>query len=237
MYKISQSQINLYRKCPYAYKLRYIDNRISVMFDPSIVEVGSRVHSAIDRYYKNYFDTNLTQNQILEIVYGLLRQEWDTTLPPEYLKKAFKCLYNFAIFESNNLSNDLRTKPLTEVKIQYNDLYGIVDYIDFNTKTVIDFKTNTNAGLGYDKKMQAVMYKKLVEGRFKTRISSFYFVFLYPGKQIEVKFDKKLSKIEEELEKIKNSIIGAFQKKKFPKKPRTPNTCKGCEYRIYCGGV
>ena len=232
---ISQSQINLYRFCPYAYKLHYQDKQEGITFDPSVFEVGRRVHDSIDAYYGNHYHSNVVEQEVLYKVYNILRNDWDTTLPASYLKKAYQCLQNFAKFEINNIKEGITTKPLTEVKIPSNGLYGIVDYIDLTKPKVVDFKTNSYASVGYDNKMQATMYKILVKNRFNLKLDEFTFEFLYPGNTKTVRFaGKEFEEIEKELHSIKDKIQESWISSNFPKEPKTERTCNSCEYRYYC---
>lgn len=235
-FRISQSQILLYRFCPYAYKLRYVEGYIPIKFDPTVLEVGKRVHEAIDFYYKNYFSTDRTRDEILAISYGYLRKNWDRSLPPEMLRKAFTCLCNFAQFESNNISYGYRQKPLTEVVLQCDNLFGVVDYLDLNTQRVIDFKTSNNTRLTTENKIQATMYKILTEHNFKFPVKTFTFFYLYPNVLKEVRFTKSYKDLEEEIKKYANLIVESRESNNFPKEPRTKKACKSCEYRLYCGG-
>lgn len=206
------------------------------MWDPSIMEVGRRVHDAIDMYYKHHFRTDTNREQILYDVYSVLRKDWDTTLPVEYLKKAYVCLENFSGWESNNLQDKLYTKPLTEVKIPANGFYGIIDYINLKDKVFIDWKTNTRAGLGYSYKIQAVMYKLLIESEFKISVDEFKFLFLFVDDDRKIKLkSKKLAGVEKDIYDFRDKIMKSWKTGDFPKEPRT--SCRGCSYKYYCGGV
>jgi len=234
MRDISQSQINLFRHCPYAYALRYKFKKEAIMFDPSIVEVGSRVHDTIDKYYRTAYSPDFTQEQILAQSYNILRTDWDHMLPAEFLKKAYTCLEHFAEFEIKNINKGLLTKPLTEVKIKANGLYGIVDYLRLENQKVIDFKTNSRAGVGYANKMQAVMYKLLVKREFDIDIKYFNLFFLYPNEYRTLKFDGKYENIKKDLFKYVGEIREAWKKNQFPKKPRTKSGCNWCSFKYYC---
>jgi len=234
---ISQSQINLFKHCPYAYALRYIHKKEGIWFDPSIIEVGSRVHDAIDIYYKNYYLANGTEEQIKNQVYEILRNKWtDNSLPAKYLQKAYTCVCNFAKFEKHMLKGR-RMKPLTEVKIYNDGLMGIVDYLDLNTPKIVDFKTNTRAGVGYNEKIQAVMYKILIKKEYDIDLPYFTLQYLFPGETRVVKYDNKVMEVEADLYNNIEYIKGAWDSKMFPKKPRTPKACNSCQYNYYCGGV
>jgi len=234
---ISQSQINLYRSCPYAYALRYLYKKEGIWWDPSVVEVGKRVHDAIDAYYKHHYVIYNKPGDILKKVYEILRAEWDTTLPADYLAKAYVCLTNFAEFEMNNINKGIKVKPLTEVHIHANGLYGIVDYIDLNRRKSIDWKTNTRAGIGWANRLQAVMYRKLIREHFKFEISYFTFQYLYVDEPRIVKFDKKTEQVEIEMYEYIEKIKEAWKTKNFPQEPRTPSACNSCQFHYYCGGI
>lgn len=232
---ISQSQINLYRNCPHGYELRYKYKKQPIQFDTSHLEVGKRVHDAADNYYKHCYKGDASEKYILDTTYGILRRDWDVTLPAPLLKKAYDCITNFAKFEANNVSNGVTNKPGTEVKLYYNDLMGIVDYLDLDRVKVIDFKTGAKPGIGYYSRLQAVMYKILIKGKFNVNIKYFEFQFLYPGipRKVDVN-DKKSLEVQEDLMKYKDQIIESWKTSVFPKQPRTPTGCKYCEYRLYC---
>jgi len=208
------------------------------MFDPSVMEVGKRVHDAIDVYYKNYYVVETNEQNILSTIYGILRNQWDTTLPADFLRKAYACLVNFAKFEAKNNGNGFATKPLTEIKIYSGDLMGIIDYLDLTTPRAVDFKTNTKAGIYYDYKMQAVMYRKLIYDKFNTNIKTFHFEFLYTGETKDVYLDDlKLLEIEQDLYSYRDKIKDSWASMSFPKAPLTDGGCKSCNFRYYCGGI
>ena len=234
---ISQSQINLYRICPHAYELKYRYNCEPMMFDPLVTEVGKKVHEVIDIYYKHYYNSTYRKEEIKNITYNILRNQWDTMLPASLLKKAYLCICNFAKFESEN-NGKLATKPLTEVKIYSEDLMGIVDYLDLNKQKAIDFKTNARAGISRNYKLQAIMYQKLIKDRFNINIEKFGFQFLYVDDYKEVSlYDPKLKEIAEELILNKDRIKESWQTMIFPKNPEDKSYCRRCEYRFYCEGI
>lgn len=236
MKDISQSQINLFRMCPYAYALRYIHNKEAIMWDPSIFEVGSRVHKAIEIYYNGTLKGE-NRCRIFEKVYQTLRKDWDTFLPATDLKKAYTCLEHFAEFEMNNIDKGRDVLPITECKIRVNGLYGIIDYLDLDNNKIIDFKTNTKAGISYANRMQAVMYKILVKEKFDIDIPYFTLQYLYPNETRIVKYDNKIDKIEKELYDYVEQIRESWRRKHFPKLPRTKGTCNSCGYKYYCKEV
>jgi len=232
---ISQSGISIFRDCPYAFKLHYVDQREPVFYNFDVLDIGGYVHEAIERYYKNYYLTNGTKDDILNKTYSCLKDIWDTTLLPEYLKKAYDCLENHAKWEENNIKTGIGTKPLTEIAIDSGDYYGLIDYIDLPSNRVIDWKTNKFPVLSYEYRMQAYVYKKLFESKFNEKLSHFYFFFLYPNDWRTVSYEKeKQIEVGKDVEKFLAEIKECYDKEEFEKRPRIRSTCKNCNYRLYC---
>ena len=232
---ISQTGISIFRNCPYAYKLKYIDRCDAMFYNHDVLDIGGTVHDVIDRYYKNHYISDGTSDDILEKTYGHLREVWDTTLPADDLKKAFTCLQNHANWEEKNIQRNIGTKPLTEVKINARGYFGIIDYIDIPTQRVIDWKTGRKAYLSYEYRMQAYVYKELYEEQFKEKLKHFYFFFLFPDEWRKVKFDDiKQRKVGEDVENLRNAILDSIQNEEFAKEPRTDKGCRSCDYRFYC---
>jgi len=230
---ISQSQINIYRNCPYAYYLSYIKGYEPMGFDPTVMEVGRRVHDAIDIYYRNLFLANGKEDEIFNNVYSILRESWDHMLDVEYLKKAYICLKNFAKLEAEETKKKDYIKPLSELDLRHERFRGKIDRFDLVKMIAGDFKTNTNAVVSYDYKMQAAIYSYLIEKEFGQKIKYFVFYFLYPNETRIIKTDN-LKKILDNAKQYRNSITQSFEDNKFERKPRTKSTCKYCDYKFYC---
>lgn len=227
---ISQTSISKYRFCPHACKL-YLARKPPMFFDPDVMSVGQYVHEAVDRYYKNNFLQEGDANDILVKTYENLKKVWDMSLPPEQFKKAYDCLIHHANWEERNMNGGIGTQPLTEVKINGNGYYGIIDYIDLNNMKVIDYKTQKYAVLSHEFRMQAHVYKKLFESQFKKELTHFYFYFLYPDDWRTVKYDSpKQKEVGVEVEALRDKIKDGD----FPKQPRTKSACDSCEYKFYC---
>jgi len=232
---ISQSGLSIFRDCPYAYKLRYMDNAEGMFFDPSVLDVGKLAHKAIELYYKHDFLTEGTADDILALTYLRLKNIWDITLTIEQLQKAYQCLENHAAWEASNIEKYNNAKPLTEAKLAGRNYFGYVDYINLNQNQAIDFKTNTWPTLSYEYRMQAHVYRELIEKNFDVTLSHFYFFFLYPNTWRTVKFDSdKQKKVGEEVEEMKRQVLACYENGGFEKRPRTPATCKNCLYNYYC---
>jgi len=201
------------------------------------MEVGGRVHDAIDIYYRNCFKFETTEEDIRNTTYNLLRGKWDVTLPPEFLKKAYTCVCNFAKFEINNIGKGRISKPVTELKIYSNGMMGIIDYLDLEKPLIVDFKTNTKAGVGQGSRIQAMMYKMLVKDKFNLDIPYLTLEFLFPGENRIVKYDEKTMKSKAIINETIKEIRKSWDKMDFPKQPKTDKACNWCNYKYYCGGI
>ena len=232
---ISQSGLSIFRMCPYAYKLHYVDRKEAMFFNFDFLDIGSYVHDAIDRYYKNYYLMDGTYEDILEKSYSCLKDIWDMTLLPEYLKKAYDCLENHARWEYGNISKGIGTKPLTEVTIDGGGFFGLIDYIDLPNKKVIDWKTGKYATVSYNYRVQAHIYKALFESEFGEKLPYFHIFFLGANEWRMVSFEKeKQIKVGEDVQKMLGEVQKAYDNEEFEKKPRISSTCKSCNYRLYC---
>jgi len=227
---ISQSGICLYRFCPYAYKLKYVDRCKPMFYDSSAMDTGSYVHKSIDHYYSNGFSMEKTSNEILYDTYSKLKEIWDITLEPLWLKKAYECLINHSDWEYQNIKKGI-TKPFSELKVDSGKYFGYIDYINLQKALVIDWKTGKYPSVSFDYRIQAYVYKDLFENEFNTNLKSFYFFFLHPNKWRKISYDKdKQILAGKECERLLGDILD----EKFPKEPRLKNSCRYCDYKYYC---
>lgn len=232
---LSQSALSIYKHCQYAYKLRYISRCSPVFYDPSILEVGSFVHDAIDGYYRHHYLMHGTADDILAESYAELKKSWDISFLPAQLKQAYTCLQNHSEWEYDNITNGIGTKPLTEQKIGQMGYYGIIDYIDLPNLKVIDWKTGRNPYVTYGYRMQAHIYRILFEAQFNMKLKNFHFYFLFPNEFRTISYEKeKQIKVGKEVEKLKAEVIHSRDIGEFEKNPRTAKGCRNCNFAYYC---
>jgi len=231
---ISASQLQIFDDCPYKYYLNYIRKLDAIMWDITVFDVGTKVHDTVDMYYRKCYGEKKTYDEILFETYQILRSMWDIYLPASHLKKAYECLENFAKFEENRLKYDM-IKPLTELKVPAKGYYGIIDFYNPATQKAIDWKTGKHPSITRGYRIQAQVYKILVDTKFKTDIEKFYFSFLHSGimRKVDLK-DKKMEPIEDFVREGKEKILKARKTGQFEKKPRTDKMCNWCDYKYYC---
>ena len=217
--------------------MRYKFKKEGIWFDPNIMEVGKRVHKAIEYYYKHAYKPDTSEEDILAKSYFFLRREWDNSLPAELLNKSYSCLSNFAKYEADNINRGIRNPPTVELKLVVDGMIGYLDSFNQKVGKACDFKTNTKPSVGYSYKLQATMYKYLLEKTLGMTITSFDFVFLFTGEVKQVRFSKATDKILDDIFYYKDCINASWKNDKFEKQPRTKSMCNWCQYKYYCGGV
>ena len=228
---ISQSALSLYRNCPYSYKLKYVDKCTPIFYDTVPMDVGGLVHDSIHLYYRDGYDTTLDSEDIFDITYSYMKNNWDLSFPIDDYKKAYDCLKTHANWEYNNVKKGLIIKPMSELKLSANGYYGIIDYVNLQNNTLIDWKTNKHSILSYEYRMQAEVYRELFEVNFKKSIDKFYFFFLFNNEWRIVDYSSsKQLQVRKELKQMLDDV----HNKKFDKNPRLPSSCKNCAFSYYC---
>lgn len=235
--RYSHSRIECHNKCPYQYKLRYIDHAKTIQApEPNDALIcGNTIHlgaekdlkTAIKFYYSNYPIINDDHiNEVIKFEY-LIPQIHEILADVNVYKKEFK--------------------------VNTPRFIGIVDLITKNedgSVDVFDYKYSNNYE-HYKESPQLHLYKYFLEQiGFKVRKLGFIFI---PKISIRQKQEENLyqfrKRLQEELRnsKIKimeiqynaekvaewmNDIINITEDKDFSKNPT--NLCSWCEYQEYC---
>jgi len=232
MKPVSQSRLSIFRECPFRYKLASIYKLDPIFFTLEHMDVGKYVHKSIELFYKHNFTLKASQNDILYYTYNNLKSIWDTSLGTELYTKAYTCLQHYSLWQSDY---DLLTMPVAEDDIYSKKWHGIVDWFYIPKQKAIDWKTNKSASLSYEYRMQAQIYKWLIESKYNINLSHFYFFFLYPNEWRTVAFDKESQKkVADDVLDLYDKMSNAYDDDCFPKEPRIQSACSGCAYRFYC---
>ncbi|MBY6860769.1 AAA family ATPase [Clostridium botulinum] len=237
MNQYSHSRVELFNKCPYAFKSKYID-KLTMISAPAHDDAricGNTVHMIADqgwnnaiKFYKNQFNL-ITNSHINEIV------KFDIVRPKltEFLTLAGDCMHEYLI--------------------DIPDFKGVVDLIiknDDGTVDVIDFKYSNNVEK-YTESPQLHLYKYYLEQLgFKVNKLGFLFipkVFIRQKKLESIEEfrlrlnlalkdkDLILSEVEYDSSKVIDylkSIIKLQQTTSFTK--NESDLCKWCDYKNYC---
>lgn len=238
--QVSHSRIECYKKCPYQYKLKYI-NRYKTYFNndsTNALILGTALHTglekgveeAVSQYYNSY-----------------------TTISDLHVNEAIKLEYLIPRIKELLPDGEFEVKLENEYFVGYIDLLVKVDE---NTYDMYDFKYSNNVK-NYMESGQLHEYKYFFERLNPSKhIRNMYFVFI-PKTMIRQKktedlyqfrkrlmetletFDLSEEKIIKQVlydeEKVTDFILNTTyckEAKEFPKNPT--RLCDWCEFKDYC---
>jgi hypothetical protein len=246
MASYSHSKLNSFEKCPYQYKLKYIDKvKVDV---PTTIELflGDMVHRTLQELYKNLkFQKKISKANVLKN----FKEDWEHyylddilivkkgLTSENYKKMGEKFISDY--FDTYNPFDDMTIISLeTEDKITLpdgNKWHIKIDKLGYKGDTyfVCDYKTNSNMMLQEeaDSDRQLAMYSIWVKDKFKD------------AKKVILKwhmlaFNKEITseRTEEELKKLQKEVTEKIKEiekaKKFP--TNITALCDYCIYRSIC---
>lgn len=160
--KYSYSKVDCYSKCPYQYKLRYIDKLTTLdECDPQDpLKLGLAIHkgietdveTAIQEYYDSY-----------------------PVIDDRHIEEAIKLEYLIPKVK------EMLPKGLHEIKVETNDYIGFLDLIvpvEDNLYDLYDFKYSNNIKNYMDSKQLHVYKNKFERANPNYKIRNMYFVFI-----------------------------------------------------------
>ena len=231
MTKFSYSRVDCFKRCPYLYKLRYLDGlRTLPTDDPSSpLILGSTIHLAIEKGLDEAREYYFNQYPII-----------DDNHITEFMK--IECLVPKVM--------ELLPKGENEVKIEDEEFVGYIDYL--TEDSIFDYKYSNNVD-NYLQSGQLHVYKHFFEKTNSGKtIKNINYIFL-PKIQIRQKKTESLydfrKRLLSELEQVEVRIIkvdfdpakvgeyldGVEEAKtatEFPK--NETRLCSWCEFEPYC---
>lgn len=226
--QVSYSRISTHEKCPYQFKLRYIDKLETLPTDDpqSALVLGHALHtgiekdvqSAIDEYYSAYpiiDDRHITEAMKLE-----------------YLIPKVKALLPVGKHEVKIETPDflgfIDLLVPVDGTIHYNDV-GNIDGFETDVYDLYDFKYSNNVK-SYMESAQLHLYKYFFEltnpGK---RIRNLYFVFV-PKSQLRQKYKNKTNPRDETLYEFRNRCMNDLESKEIAVQPVKYDPNKVIEY-------
>lgn len=196
--QVSHSRIQTFVKCPFQFKLRYIDNLTTLPTDDpqSALVLGHALHTgiekdlkaAIDEYYSAY--PVITDNHVNE------------ALKLEYWLPKIK---------------ELLPEGEHEVKIEDEDFKGFIDLlvpIENNLYDLYDFKYSNNIK-NYMDSEQLHLYKYYFEKlNPNKKIRNMYFMFV-PKCSLRIKYKNKTNARDETLQEFRKRILEDLSNKQI----------------------
>ena len=244
----SNSRLATYENCPQQYKLRYIE-RVEL---PEEAEegieafLGSRVHEALEKLYKELILTKLNS---LDELLDYYKNEWDKNWHENVVvvKKGFtKDHYRNAGKEAItnyykrhqpfNQSRTLATEQLITFKIDNYTIRGFIDRLSQPERgmyEIHDYKTSGSlpSQSKFDNDRQLALYHIGIKEKYSDAkdIKLIWHYLIFDKEFLSVRTDAQLKDLQKEVV----SLIKTIEKDtKFA--PNESNLCGWCEFPEYC---
>ena len=244
----SNSRLSTYENCPQQYKLRYID-RVEL---PEGAEegieafLGSRVHEALEKLYKELILTKLNS---LDDLLGYYKNEWDKNWHENVVvvKKGFtKDNYRNAGKEAItnyykrhqpfNQSKTLATEQLITFKIDNYTIRGFIDRLSHTGKgfyEIHDYKTSGSLPSQdkFDSDRQLALYQIGIKERFRDAkdIRLIWHYLIFDKEFLSMRTDAQLKDLQKEVVSLIKTI-----EKDTAFKPNESNLCDWCDFPEFC---
>ena len=245
----SHSRLGTFENCPYKYKLRYID-RIEVEdFETVETFLGSLVHDALEKLYKDLL--NGKENSLEELL-EFYEQEWERQWSPDivvvkeeytpenYLEVGRNCLRDY--YEQHHPFTDGKTIGIEEriqVDLDGSSRYKLQGYMDRlvdkgdGLYEIHDYKTSSRllTQADADKDRQLALYQMAVQKMWPD-VEEIRLVWHY------LRFGKMLvsTRTAEQLEELRQETVEAIQTIEAATEfePVKSVLCDWCEYKPIC---
>ena len=234
--RLSKSKINTYLKCPFEFKLQYID-KIEVKPNKYMI-LGSDVHLLAEKF----IEKNIGKINDVDIANELVKLSFEYDIGYD-LQDHIENLSEF--FRDFLIERDFKLFSFEEhIFDEKNNFSGICDIIfedENGDLVIIDYKTGNSSSFS-KYRLELCYYKLLVENVFKKNVSYVGIFFTKNGRLRLLKVDDidnkrkflKSDEIDEAIETmyhVRNEIDNGnfYQNKQF--------LCKLCLYKDYCDNL
>lgn len=247
--QVSHSRIECFKKCPYQFKLRYVDNLDTLPTDDpqSPLVLGHALHTGIEKDVKAAIDEYFNAYPVIS------DKHVDEAIKLEYWIPKVK---------------DMLPPGENEIEIKDEDYIGFIDYLapvelpfehEYEMFDLYDFKYSNNVK-NYMDSEQLHLYKYYFEKLNPTkRIRNMHFMFI-PKTQIRLKYKNKTNPKDESVSEFRKRILADMETKQiellkieydpnkviqfltdtkhaveaneFPK--QESRLCDWCQFKAYC---
>jgi len=244
----SHSQLSTYETCPHQYRLAYIE-KIKTETEGIEAFMGSRVHDALEKLYR---DLKVTKLNTLEELHNFYHQSWEKNWnemvqiirkeysPEDYRRLGERCIsdyykryYPFNQGRTLGLEENIYF-PLEEEKGYW--IRGFIDrltLVDNSILEIHDYKTSnrlpTQEEVNSDR--QLAFYQMGVEGKWKD-IREIKLIWHY------LSFDTEIQSLRtpEELHQLRLKTLELIQKIETDRHflPKEGALCDWCDYQGIC---
>jgi putative RecB family exonuclease len=244
----SHSQLSTYETCPHQYRLVYIE-KIKTETEGIEAFMGSRVHDALEKLYR---DLKVTKLNTLEDLHNFYHQSWEKNWnemvqiirkeysAEDYRRLGEKCIadyykryYPFDQGRTLGLEENIYF-PLEEEKGYW--IRGFIDRLTLLDNSILeihDYKTSnrlpTQEGVNSDR--QLAFYQMGVEGKWKD-IREVRLIWHYLSFDTEI----QSSRTPEELHRLRQETLELIQKIETDRHflPKEGALCDWCDYQGLC---
>lgn len=244
----SHTRLSTYKQCPYRYKLRYIDN---IPEETKTIEqfMGSMVHEALEKLYKNLISAKLIPiESVLEQYHINWAKEWDEDIrivskdlsKDDYRSLGEKCIHDYYVsYYPFNQSTTIDVEKRVLFTLDKDGRCKIQGYIDRlaiahdGTYEIHDYKTNKSLPTQHDKDedKQLALYQIGVKSMWNDA-KSIRLIWHY------LVFNKEMSssRTDEEIERLRTERIELINEiestTEYP--PQESSLCSWCSYQSIC---
>lgn len=232
--KLSYSQIDSYKTCPYKYKFRYLYQLPSPIVHQT--SFGTSVHSTLNQFYKRLQKSAPVSKDLLKEIYenNWLGLGYQSKAHENKRKKSgWECLEKFYEQNSNPWIVPKYLEKGFTLKFGQVSFSGRIDRIDRledGSFEVIDYKTGKlKSDTKLEKNMQLSLYALACQTVLAIPLSKLSLYYIESGQKISVGRSKlKMDDFKDEL----SEIVEHMQNSEF--EPTPGFVCKFCEYRLLC---
>ena len=237
----SATSFKIYLECKRKFYLQYIlkINEHTISLKPKGFELGSIIHSILEKFYKEKLYLHSDNFEKLEELFSEYRSENPfLILDLEIWKKKIK---DFFIYDLNRLENakvisceqpfnitfeDIKIKGVIDRIDLVDDLYEVIDY-----KTSSALKVDTLKNFDKSKDFQLEFYYLAMSNLYNTdKINTYYYDLNNTLLVEEVALDKKLELLLEKFNELKEVSKKEISFDKCEEK----STCMYCAYTTIC---
>lgn len=236
IYPLSFSEINIYNRCPYDFRLRHIFGYNAGV--PVTFGYGTNVHNILNVIHKKYKKSPPTEEEIDHIFDNMFHMRYATSAIAENMKKAGRRIVkNYVKKHGEKFQEILETEKQFEFVLGEALISGQIDLIKRFDETksisdieIIDFKTEKNKSYSLDYETQLRLYsiaciqslglnpKKAAVHHLDTGDKDY--VMITPEKLAETK------------NHVADRVDRIFVRKDFP--PNRGRQCTECDYEKIC---
>ncbi len=240
--RISYSALDLFERCPLAYKFRYID-KIKVPARPELF-FGSLIHKVVQEALRRD-PVTVPVDDLLEYYNDNWRSEAFETkdLEGKYKRWGETMIRNFHRTHKPGLTDIVSTEKMFQIPLgKRHTLIGIIDRVDklpYGPYEVIDYKTSANMSSkqDLDRNKQLTIYHYAAQKMWpEAKDIQLTLYFLKHNSKISTKRDDiEVEKLIKEIEKTADKLEKvADAKKEADFKPKPNHLCNWCEFPHLC---